>query len=326
MRAIGNFLKVLACVGGAVLPCAGALAQTFPDKPVWIIVPFPAGTSTDASGRTIADALGKELKQTVLVDNKSGAGGNIGADFVANKKGDPYTLLLGTTGNLAVNKWLTANLPYDPLKDFTPLSVAFISCNVLIVASTSKIKSVADLVDEAKKNPGKLNYGSPGIGTAGHLAGEWFKKKTGVDITHVPYRGGPQVIQDMLGGEIQVSFEAVGNALPIVRDGRFRALASTCKDRIPMLPDVPTMTEAGVPDFIIRAWGMMVAPAGIPQETAAKLNEALVRSLNAEAVRNLLNASGVIVQSSTLAEARVFLEEENAKWKTLVETAGVTPQ
>ena len=306
--------------------CGSVSAQSFPDKPVWLIVPFPAGTSTDASGRMIGDALGKELKQSVIVDNKSGAGGNIGADFVANKKGDPYTLLLGTTGNLAVNKWLTKTLPYDPLTAFTPLSTAFISCNVLVVSGANKIKSVSELIAEAKSRPGKLNYGSPGIGTAGHLAGEWFKQKSGIDITHVPYRGGPQVLQDLLSGEIQVSFEAIGNALPMVRDGRLRALASTCKDRLPTLPDVPTMVEAGVPDFIIRAWGMVVAPADIPKEAAEKLNGALVKALNVAAVRDQLNATGVFVQASSLAEARAFLEEENAKWKTLVETAGITPQ
>lgn len=326
MSVFRTVTRSLAPLGIAATLCAGALAQTFPDKPIWIIVPFPAGTSTDASGRTIADALGKELKQTVIVDNKSGAGGNIGADFVANKKGDPYTLLLGTTGNLAVNKWLTTTLPYDPLKDFTPLSVAFTSCNVLVVAGTSKIASVGELIGEAKKNPGKLNYGSPGIGTAGHLAGEWFKQKTGTDLTHIAYRGGPQVIQDLLSGEIQVSFEAIGNALPLVRDGRFRALASTCKDRIPALSEVPTMAEAGVPDFIIRAWGMIVAPAGIPADAAQKLNDALVKAINTESVRNLMNASGVTVQTSTMAGARTFLEDESVKWKTLVETAGIKPQ
>lgn len=326
MRSIrALFQLAMVCVSATAL-YTGASAQSFPNKPVWIIVPFPAGTSTDASGRMIGDALGKELQQPVIVDNKSGAGGNIGADFVANKKGDPYTLLLGTTGNLAVNKWLTKTLPYDPLKDFTPLSTAFISCNVLVVSSASAIKNVPELIEEAKKRPGKLNYGSPGIGTAGHLAGEWFKKKSGVDITHVPYRGGPQVLQDLLSGEIQISFEAIGNALPMVRDGRLRALASTCKDRLPTLPDVPTMVEAGVPDFIIRAWGMIVAPADIPKEAAEKLNSALVKALSAETVRNQLNATGVMAQASSIAEARTFLEDENAKWKTLVETAGITPQ
>lgn len=323
MRTVIGFAASVAF--GAMLGF-GAQAQSFPDKPVWIIVPFPAGTSTDTSGRLIADAFGKELKQTVMVDNKTGAGGNIGADFVANKKGDPYTLLLGTTGNLAVNKWLTKTLPYDPQKDFTPLSTAFISCNVLVVSATSNIKTMAELIAEAKKAPGKLNYGSPGIGTAGHLAGEWFKKKTGVNITHVPYRGGPQVLQDLFAGEIQVSFEAIGNALPQVRGGKLRALGSTCEDRIPTMPEVPTMKEAGVPDFVIRAWGMLVAPAGIPADVAAKLNQALVKALATPSVRDQLNATGVVVKTSNLAETKAFLDDENAKWKLLVETAGITPQ
>ncbi|MCA0424624.1 MAG: tripartite tricarboxylate transporter substrate binding protein [Proteobacteria bacterium] len=327
MSAIRTVSNILSCVGFSVLlGTSVAIAQTFPEKPVWMVVPFPAGASTDASGRMISDALGKELGQPIIVENKSGAGGNIGADFVANKKGDPYYLLLGTTGNLAVNKWLTKDLGYDPLKDFTPLTTAFISCNVLVVPAQSSIKTLGDLIAEAKKNPGKLNYGSPGIGTAGHLAGEWFKKKANVNIVHVPYRGGPQVLQDLLAGLLQISFEAVGNALPQVKAGKLRPLASTCRDRIPMMPDVPTMIEAGIPDFDIRAWGMIVAPADIPKAAAEKLNAALVKAINSEKVRNALNVTGVVAETSSLEGAKTFLVEENRKWKALVESAGITPQ
>jgi tripartite-type tricarboxylate transporter receptor subunit TctC len=323
MRALIRHALFLALTG---FLCVEATAQGLLTKPLWLVVPFPAGTSTDSSGRIIADGLAKELGRPVLVENKAGAGGNIGSDHVARKRGDRDILLLGTTGNLAVNKWLMKALPYDPVSDFTPLTLAFTSCNVLVVSGTSVLRSMADLIAAAKAEPGRLNYGSPGIGTAGHLAAEWFKQKMGIDITHVPYRGGPRVIQDLISGQIQLSFEAVGNALPLVRDGRLRAIASTCESRIPTLPEVPTMIEAGVEGFVIRAWGMLAAPADVPREWAEQLSRALVKVIGSDAVRARLNASGVVAETSSLAETRRFLESEGRKWKMLVEGAGIEPQ
>ncbi|MBL8381001.1 MAG: tripartite tricarboxylate transporter substrate binding protein [Burkholderiales bacterium] len=309
----------IACAFAAPMEVA---AQTWPDKPVRMVVPFPAGTSTDVAGRRIAEALARDLGQPVVVENRAGAGGNLGADSVAKSAPDGYTLLLGTTGNLAVNKSLFRSLPYDPITDFTALTIAWYSCNVLVVSSTSPITGVATLISEAKARPGALNYGSPGNGTAGHLAGEWFKAMTGTNLTHVPYKGGNQVIVDLIAGQLQVSFEAVGNAIALIRAGKLRALGSTCKDRLAVLPELPTLTEVGVPDFDIRAWALFAAPARLPEPITQRLAAALTKVLNEPAVRDPINATGVQVATNSPAAAGAFLRDEVTRWAKIVKTAG----
>lgn len=297
-------------------------AQTWPSKPLRMVIPFPAGTSTDVSGRRVAEALSRELGQPVVVDNRAGAGGNLGADAVAKAAPDGYTLLLGTTGNMAVNKTLFRNLPYDPVGDFTPLTIAWFSCNVLVVSADSPIRSVATLIADAQARPGAISYGSPGSGTAGHLAGEWFKAMTGTQLTHVPYKGGNQVIIDLMSGQIQVSFEAVGNAMAHLRSGKLRALGGTCKDRIAALPDLPTLTELGVADFDIRAWAMFAAPSKLPPAVAQRLSEALVKALSDPSVRDAINATGVQVATTSPSETADFLRNEVSRWAKIVKTAG----
>lgn len=306
--------------------CSTAAAQTpaqgYPDRPVRLVVPFPAGTITDLVGRKVAEVVGRDLGQPVIIDNRVGAGGNIGADYVAKQPADGYTLFMGTTANLAVNATLY-RLPYDPVTDFTPLSMGYYSCNLLVVSSQSRIHSLADLIAEAKRRPGQLNYGSPGVGTAGHLAGEWFTITTGTSIANVPFKGGPQILNELMAGRLDMSFEAVGNAQPLIRAGKLRPLATTCAERIPAFPDVPTMIESGVRDYDIRGWAMFMAPARLPDAIAARLAEAFFKALSSPETRDFIKANGMEPNPASPAATSAFLKEEIGKWGTIVRTAGI---
>ncbi|HEY0438727.1 MAG TPA: tripartite tricarboxylate transporter substrate binding protein [Xanthobacteraceae bacterium] len=308
---------------GAVLLAPSAAAQDYPSKPLQFIVPFSAGSSPDVMTRIITEDLARELGQTIVVENRVGAGGNIAADYASRQPGDGYTVFVGTTGNMAVAKSLVPTLSYDSEKAFTPVSIGWITWNLLIVPADSKLNSVPDVIKEAKANPGRLNYGSPGIGTAGHLAGEWFKKLTGTEIAHVPYRGQIQVVQDLLAGTIQLSFETIGSAIPVIKNNQVKALAVTSKARLPQLPDVPTFTEMGVIGLDLSGWGMFVVPAATPPEVVRKLNAGLVKSMSKPAVRDRIDALGVKTTPSSPEEARAMLTEEVAKWRQIVQAANV---
>lgn len=310
----------VALISSLAIPWAHG--QTFPDRPLRLVVPFPAGTTTDLVGRKVAEALSRELGQPVVIDNRVGAGGNIAADYVAKQPADGYTLFMGTTANMSANKSLY-KLTYDPLVDFAPLSMGYFSCNLLVVGANSKMRSLADLVAQATKNPGKLNYGSPGVGTAGHLAGEWFKVQTGTDIVHVPFKGGPQVLNELMADRLDMSFEAVGNALPLIRAGKLRPLATTCKERVPAFPDVPTMTESGVKDYDIRGWAMFVGPAKMPEAIVKKLSDALYKALSSADVSNYISGAGMEASPRSPSATTAFLHEEIDKWAKIIRTAGI---
>jgi tripartite-type tricarboxylate transporter receptor subunit TctC len=226
---------------------------------------------------------------------------------------------------MATNKVLYRNLPFDPERDFVPISIAYASCNVLIVRATSEIKSIPDLVAEAKRKPGVLSFGSPGVGTAGHLIGELFKTRAGVDLVHVPYRGQAQVINDLIGGHLAISFEAVATAIPVVQAGTARGLATTCPQRSPQIASVPTFAEAGVPDFAIEALALVAIRAQTPAPITARLNQEIVKIINGPKLSSRIAGMGLIARSSTSEQARAMLSAEIARWREVVQAAKIPP-
>ena len=242
-------LKTLALALGALLATAPALAQNYPSKPITMVVGFAAGGATDTVARIIAKHLGDELKTNVVVENKAGAGGNIATDFVARAEGDGHTILLGSVGSLTVAPHLVARLPYKPLQDFAPVTMAVVFSNVLVVKPDLPVKNLADYIKLAKEQPGRLTYASPGIGGAGHLAGELLKLRAGIDVTHVAYKGGGPAMLGLLGGEVDSFMSTPPTAGPHIKTGKVRALATTGAKRDPLMPDVPTVAEQGYPGF-----------------------------------------------------------------------------
>jgi tripartite-type tricarboxylate transporter receptor subunit TctC len=315
--------RALGALAMAMLAPRDAGAQGFPTQPVRVVVPFPAGTLTDAIARMIADRAGAELPQPMIVDNRPGAGGTIGAEYVAKQApADGHTVFVGTTGNMAVGKALYRNLRYDPVADFAAVSLGWMSWNVLVVPAASGHRSVADLVAAARAAPDRLSYGSPGHGTAGHLIGEWFKTSTGSAITHVPFRGGNQIVTELVAGRLDISFEAVGNALPLIAAGNLRPLAVTSERRLAVLPDVPTFAELGMPDLSLSAWGMFAVPARTPPAAVARLSDALGKAIRDPAVAQRMTAAGVDPAASSPAEAQRFLVEEARRWEAVVRASG----
>jgi len=260
-----------------------------------------------------------------VVENRAGAGGNIAAAYVLEQPADGHTLFFGTSGNMATNKVLYRNLKFDPERDFVPISIAYASCNVLIVPAASPIRTIPDLVAEARRRPGALSFGSPGVGTAGHLIGELFKTRAGVDLVHVPYRGQAQVINDLLGGHLALSFEAVATAIPVVQAGTARGLATSCPQRTPQIPDVPTFAEAGIPDFAIEALALVAARAQTPAPIVDRLNDAVVKIIEAPKLKSRIAGMGLAAKSSSPEAARAMLAAEIARWRQVVEAAGIPP-
>ena len=300
-------------------------AQSYSTKPLHMIVPFAAGGSPDIIGRMVAEDLATALGQPVLVENRAGAGGNIAVQYVIDQPADGSTLLLGTSGNMASNKVLYRNLKFDTEVDLIPISVAYTTCNVLIVPASGPIKSVADLIAEAKRNPGTLSFGSPGVGTAGHLIGELFKTTTGTQLIHVPYRGQSQVINDLLGGHLSMSFEVAATAIPVVESGKMRALAVTCPRRLEKLPDAPTFAEVGVQGFVLEGLALIAVHGKTPPDIVRKLNEAVVKIVNSPKVTEKVAAMGLQARSSTPDEARAMLSADVKRWAQVVRAAGIPP-
>ena len=311
---IGAFLTVL-------LMAVGAGAQPYPDKPIKLVVPFAPGGSVDIVGRLLAQSLGEGLKQTIVVENRAGAGGNIGFEAVAHAKPDGYTLLMASS-NLAVNVSLYRTIGYDPLKDFAPISLVALQPNVLMVHPSLPVKTVPELIAYAKANPGKLNFGSSGIGASQHLAGELFKSRTGVDMVHVPYKGGGPAMADLVGGRIQLMFETIPSSMSFVRSGQLRAIAVTTEERSAQLPDVPTMQET-VTGFVSRGWLGVAAPAGTPQPIVDRLNDAILKAIADPAVAKRLTDLGLQVKVSTPAEFSSFIASEVKDFRTLITDAKI---
>ena len=306
----------------ACLPLAAAAqAGSFPDKPIRIVVPFPPGGATDAAARLVAVKMGEHWGQPVVVDNRAGAGGNVGSDLVAKAPPDGYTLVMGVTGSHAINTSLYSRMPYDPVADFIAISQVAVVPNVLVVHPSVPAKNLAELVALAKKEPGKLNYASLGNGTAAHLGMEMLKSEAGVDIAHVPYKGSAPAVSDLLAGQVQMMVDGLPSALPHVKAGKLRAIALTSLRRAPSLPELPTIAET-YPGFYADAWSGLFAPKGTPQPVVDKLSAEVQRILKLPEVREKLTALGAEPVGSTQAEFTAHVKREIEKWAKVVKTSG----
>lgn len=320
---MNNKRPILAALAASLLALALPAAAEWPDKPIKLVVPFPPGGPTDIVARPLAQSLQSALKQPVVVENRGGAGGTIGADVVAKSAPDGYTLLMGTVGTNAINGALYKNLPHDVVKDFTPVALVASAPVALVVNPASEVKSVADYVAFAKSNPGKMVFGSAGNGAPGHLTGEMFKASTKVDIQHVPYKGSAPAITDLLGNQIPSMFDPVQSVIPHVRGGKLRALAVSGTSRSSVLPNVPTFAEAGVAGLESRAWWAVFGPAGMPADVTAKLKAAIEQITRSAEFRDPLANIGV--QSNTeVTSLAEFQKQEVARWQKAVRDSGAT--
>jgi tripartite-type tricarboxylate transporter receptor subunit TctC len=320
-------LAVSLCAGLALHGAEPAQAQSYPNRPIRMVVPFPAGGPTDAMARIISDRLGQALGQTIVVENRGGgAGGSIGAKFVATSDPDGYTLLITPGGALTTGPAVHANIGYDPVKAFVPVCQVMDTPQVVAVHESLPVKSMAELVSYAKANPGKVSWGSQGFGTAPHLLAELFKIEAGVNIVHVPYRGTAPMLAAIVANEVQVVADPMTTSLPHIQSGKLRALAVTSSKRSPKLPDVPTVIEAGFPKLEATFWLGVVAPAGTPQPIIDKLNAAFRESLAPAATRALLDKVGGEVKIGTQEEFRKMLADELAKWTSVVKAANIKVQ
>jgi tripartite-type tricarboxylate transporter receptor subunit TctC len=307
----------------AIAPFAHA-QDDYPNRTVRIIVPFAPGGSTDVVARILADKLGTELKQSFVVENRAGAGGNIGADVVAKASPDGYTLLMGTTGVLAINKYLYKEMSFDPERDLVPVSYTSLITNILVVNPQVPAKTVTELVALARAKPGALTFASSGSGSSTHLSAELFKSMAGVDILHVPYKGSSQAITDLMGGQVTMLFDNAPSSIPFVEQGKLRALAVTSTKRLPNLPDVPTLDEAGVKGYESLSWSGIMAPAGTPKRVIDKLNAAIDKILRDPDVKQRFASLGVDPVGGPPEAFSRHIRAESEKWARVVKTANIT--
>ena len=303
-----------------------AAAQQYPTKAIRMIVPFPPGGPNDILGRVIAQRLSEQLGQQVVIDNRGGAGGLIGAEIAARAAPDGYTLLFGGTATLAINPGLHKKLPYDPLRDFAAVSLVGTAPSMLVVHPSLPVKTVKDLIALAKAKPGQLNFASAGVGTPPHLAGELFKSMAGVDMTHVPYKGGGPALNDLLGGQIGVYFSGISSALPYVKEGRLRGIAVTSAKRTAVMPELPTVAESGLPGYEVGNWYAIVAPAGTAPAIIARLNGEIVKALAAAEVKKRFLELAADPIGSAPAELAKYNRSEIAKWARALKAAGIAPE
>lgn len=318
------FLSALAATAVlAGLPTLSTAAESFPSKPMTLVIPYPPGGPTDAMGRTLASEISNFLSQPMIVENRAGANGNIGAEHVARAAPDGYTLMFGTSGPLAINASLYRNLNYDPVKSYAPVVNVGYLPNILVVHPSVPAKTVPELVANSKKNPGKLTFASSGSGASSHLAGVMFNGLAGTDFMHVPYKGTGPALSDLLGGHVTMSFTDVLTAKPYVESGKLRALGVTTAKRSQALPDVPTVAEQGYAGYDVSVFFGIVAPAGTPADRIATLHKAFAQALQSEKVKALFASQGLEAapDSSPQALGR-FIAQEKAKWATVVEKSG----
>jgi tripartite-type tricarboxylate transporter receptor subunit TctC len=305
-----------------VAVASAAFGQTYPAKPIKFVVPYPPGASTDTVARAVAQKLSDTLGQQVFVENRAGASGNIGADYVAKSAPDGYTILLGTDATHTTNVFFGKNFPYDPVKDFTPITLAVGNVIVLAAHPSVPVTSVKELIDYAKKNPGRLSYASSGTGSPHHLAGELLRQLAGIDIVHVPYKGGGQAITDFVGGQVPLMFSSLVTVAPHIKSGKVRALGVVEAKRYPLLPDLPTIAET-VPGFEINSWLGFLGPAGLPQPIQARLQAEIVKALNAPDVRARLEPAGLVVVGNTPTEFGALIKADLEKRGRLIKAAGI---
>nr|WP_315593932.1 tripartite tricarboxylate transporter substrate binding protein [uncultured Cupriavidus sp.] len=323
-RLMRPLLAVLCTGCMAVASPAGAqTADHYPSKPITYVVPFAAGGTTDLLGRLIGQRLSQTLGQSVVVENRAGAGGNIGSDYVAKAPADGYTILGGTISSHAINVSLYPKMPYDPVKNFQPIALIGKLPNVLVVNADSPWKTVQDVIAAAKAKPGSINFGSSGNGTSQHLAAELFANMAGLRMTHVPYKGSSQAVQALLGSQVDLVFENSVAAMPMIQAGKFRALATTGSKRAGELPDVPTMAEAGLAGYEIVSWQAIFAPAGTPMPIVNKLSTEIGKIIRQPEVRAKLASMGVEPSGAGPTELGNFQKSEVAKWANLIKTANI---
>jgi tripartite-type tricarboxylate transporter receptor subunit TctC len=300
-----------------------AIAQHYPTRPIRVIVPFPAGSGVDLIARPVAQALTDAWKHTVVIDNRAGAGGTIGGELAARAPADGYTLFLGNVSTLAIAPGLYPKLPYDPLRDFAPITLLTTSENVIVLHPTVPATSVKELIAYARGNPRKLNYGSSGSGTTTHLAAAMFETMTSVQFTHVPYKGSAPMLTDLLAGQVQLAFSSVPTALPHIKNNRLRALAVTLLKRSSVLPELPTVEEAaGLKGFEVSLWQGMVAPAATPRAILLKLNEQITASLRTPDMRGKLTVQGLEAVGNTPEQFGTYIRTEIAKWTKVIKASG----
>ncbi len=308
----------------AGVPASAADAAAYPNKPVRIIVPFAPGGPTDIVARTVAQKLSESFGQSVVVDNRPGAGGVMGADLAAKGTADGYTLLLCSTGPMAINPGLLRNMPYDALRDFAPITLVVTIPYLLLVHPSFPAQSVKELLALARAKPGQLNYGSAGNGTTSHLAMELFRSMANIRVVHVPYKGSAPAAIDLIGGQLQLLFEAPPSSLPFVRSGKLRALGISTARRTPLLPDMPTISEAGVPGYEVLTWSGICAPAKTPRSIITRLNETIVQGVTSRETRERFSALGADVVANTPDDFGQFIVSELAKWSRVIRESGAS--
>jgi tripartite-type tricarboxylate transporter receptor subunit TctC len=312
--------RLLAASFAALAVSAGA--QTFPAKPIRVVVPFPPGGGTDIIAREITHKLTAQLGWTFVIDNKPGTGGNLGIDAVAKAAPDGYTLGLGQSSNLAINPTLYSKMPYDSVKDLAPVGLVASAPLVLVVATTSPYKTLADVVAASKAKPGSLNFASPGNGTVAHLSGELFQKTAGVKFTHVPYKGAAQAVTDLIGGQVELYMSSVPTMIGHIRNGKMRALAVSSLNRVDDLPQVPTIAESGYKGFESVTWFGFVAPAGTPKDVVTKFNAEMAKALQAADVKKKLGDQGADVLGGTPEQFGTLIKTDIARWAPVIKESG----
>jgi len=301
-------------------------AQSWPSKPIRIISPYPPAGANDLLARIIAPKLSEQLGQPVVVENRAGATGNIGAELVAKAPADGYTLLMGQAGNLTINISLMAKMPFDPVRDFSPVTMVASTPNVLVVHPSLPVRTVKDLIALAKAKPGQINYATSGIGSPGHLAAELLNKSAGIRLVHIPYKGAAPALLDVVAGNAHLYFTSAVSAQPFIPSGRLRMVAVASAKRSPSLPEVPTVAEAGFPEFDVSSWWGVVAPASTPREVVMRLQVEIHRVIALPEIRTKLAEQGLDIATNTPEQFAAYIKSETAKWAKLIREVGVKPE
>lgn len=321
-----RFAMTVVAAAFSAMAFAGAAHAAWPERPITIIVPFPAGGGTDTFARPLAQQLGQQLNQSVVVDNRGGAGGTLGAGVAARAAPDGYTFFMGGAHH-AVAPAIYKKLAYDIQKDFTPVAMLAQPPQIIVVNPNNlPVKSLKELLEKAKANPGGINFGSAGVGSTHHLAGELFALKTGIELTHVPYQGAGPMLSGLITGQVDVAFDGLGSSASHIRANSIRPLAVASAERSPSFPDVPTVAEAGVPDYQVSTWYAMWAPAGTPSDIVDRMAEEIVKALNTPKLKELWASNGSGIPNLTGAKFGQFVDAEIDRWAQVVKEAGVEPQ
>ncbi|QET02476.1 Bug family tripartite tricarboxylate transporter substrate binding protein [Cupriavidus pauculus] len=323
LRHLGLHLG-LGLASSLMLAAAPSFADTYPSKPIRLIVPFPASGATDLLARAIAQKVGADMGQQIVVDNRPGAGGAIGSDMAAKAPADGYTLLIATTSTHSIGPYINARLPYNTETDFTPIGQVAIATNILVVPNALPAKNVKELIDYAKKHPGELNYASSGNGTIGQLTAEAFKAQTGTFITHIPYRGTALAVPDLISNKVQVLFDSVVSGMPHVKDGKLKALAVTSLKRSPLAPEVPTVAESGLPGFESNTWFGIYGPKGLPADIVTRLNTEFNKAIQSQDVKDRLAKLGAEPVGGTPAQFAAMVKQDSARWGKLIKDRKIT--